>query len=186
MGVLDFYTMLAGGVWVTKEVVKEIGNQGTMQAQDALVKKYVEEHTDLELEHQLTKMIEDPACYETVWERLETFKREHPVWCSQHEEKGYYSKWDGTYIKPSFGWQDIGKERLEFFENYGTWQYPYYSIYGRTHSETQRLQANRNCARRMLMQMHGKTTLFCANWEAREKYINAPARAKNQKKFSIF
>lgn len=186
MGVLDFYTMLAGGAWVTKEVVKEIGNQGTMQAQDALVKKYVEEHTDLELEHQLTKMIEDPACYETVWERLETFKREHPVWCSQHEEKGYYSKCDGTYIKPSFGWQDIGEERLEFFENYGTWQYPYYSVHGRTQNRTGRLSLNRAIALDMMMQTFGKRPLFEAEHDAREKYINAPARAKNQKKFSIF
>lgn len=186
MGVLDFYTMLAGGAWVTKEVVKEIGNQGAMQAQDALVKKYVEEHTDLELERQLTKMIEDPACYETVWERLETFKREHPVWCSQREEKGYYSKWDGTYIKPSFGWQDIGKERLEFFENLGSYNYPYYSLNGKTQETSRRLHYHRLVAIDMLMQTFGKRPLFEAEHDAREKYINAPARAKNQKKFSIF
>lgn len=183
MGVLDFYTMLAGGAWLAKETVKEVGERGSESHRSALWDQFVAEHTDLELERQLMKMVEDPACYNAVWERLEQFKRDNPVWCSQHEEKGYYSEWDNRYIDPGFGWQSIGKERLEFFKNYGSYEHPYYSIYGKSKYETQCLAANRKDVLNMLMQIQGKMTLRRARLEANNKIL---AAAKSQRKSSLF
>lgn len=170
MGVLDLFTILAGGAWLTKETVREIGERGAEQHCAQLYNEFVARHSDLELEHQLRAQIEDPACYDKIWQRLELFKRDNPVWCREHEEKGRYDA-NGRYVEPVFGWQFVGKERLPFRSKYG-------SLYSNNQSESSRLAYNRLLAVCMLMQTYGKMSLVDARDAANKKYPSIPSKRK--------
>ena len=67
-------------------------------------KEYVKAHTDSELEERLMHDVENPEKYEELWERIESFKRDNPVFCSKHASR--YER---------FGWNNVGHERLKPF-----------------------------------------------------------------------
>lgn len=100
MGILDLFTMIAGGTWLTKEAIHETADRGEEKFRDDWIKKYVENNTDIELEQELLKKINTSSA--EVWTRLETFKRDNPVWCKAHENKP-------EEAVP--GWQDVGVTR---------------------------------------------------------------------------
>lgn len=170
MGVLDLFTILAGGAWLTKETVREIGDRGVEQHCAKLYHEFVAQHSDPELERKLNAMVENPSCYDSVWEHIERFKRDNPVWCSQHEEKGCYG-YDGKYIEPGFGWQSVGKERIPFHDMNG-------SLTPRNLNYSMRLSYNRLLAVSMLMQTYGKMSLVDARGAANKKYPSIPSKRK--------
>lgn len=147
MGVLDLFTMMAGGAWLTKEAVRETGNRGVEKYRADLIQKYIAEHTDLELEQTWAQKIDDPDCYDEVWTRLESFKRDNPVWCEQHSNKPRYSEYLQKMVGPNFGWQSIGKLRLKKVSD-----------------------ELRGTVLNMLMQTHGKNTVIAARQLARLEY----------------
>lgn len=100
MGILDLFTMIAGGAWLTKETIRETADRGEEKFRDDWIKKYVENNTDIELEQELLKKINTSSA--EVWTRIETFKRDNPVWCNAHENKP-------EEAVP--GWQDVGVTR---------------------------------------------------------------------------
>lgn len=170
MGVLELYEILFGGAWVTKELFKEAGERGVEKRRSELIKQYVAEHTDLELEERLMREVESPSKYNEVWERIENFKRENPVYCKREADKSWKKKYDGTYGYFSrFGWQDVGYSRLEFRTSKG-------SLYGKTQREDILLEGNRNIAVYLLMQTYGKMKLSHAKTQAENMY--RPQRSK--------
>ena len=114
MGVGDLFTILAGGAWLTKEAVNEIGERADDQTRDALIKKYIAEHTDPALERRLWEDVENPVMYDELWRRIETFKRDNPVYCNEDIIKN--TKKDYTGIKEIVysPWYDVGKRRPLF------------------------------------------------------------------------
>ncbi len=147
MGVLGLFTMLAGGAWLTKETIRETGERGVEKYRTDMVRKYVAEHTDLKLEQEWAQKIDDPDCFEEVWTRLESFKRDNPVWCEQHSNKPRYSEYLQKMIEPSFGWQSIGKLRFKKIPD-----------------------ELRSVILNMLMQTHGKNTANAARQLASLEY----------------
>ena len=53
MGVLNLFTILAGGAWLTKETFREVGEQAAEQYRTKLVNEFIAQHSDIELERQL-------------------------------------------------------------------------------------------------------------------------------------
>lgn len=109
MGILDLFTMIAGGAWLTKETIRETADRGEEKFRDGWIKRYVENNTDIELEQELLKKINTSSA--EVWTRLETFKRDNPVWCKAHENKPEYDVYFKKYNEAVPGWQDVGVTR---------------------------------------------------------------------------
>lgn len=170
MGVLDLFTILAGGAWLTKETFHEIGERGVEKHCAQQFHTFIAQHSDPGLERELSAMVEDRSSYNAVWERIEQFKRDNPVWCSQHEEKGYRG-YDGKYIEPGFGWQSVGKERLPFHNTAG-------ALDSANQNYSARLSYNRLLAVSMLMQTYGKMSLVDARDAANKKYISISSKRK--------
>lgn len=104
-GVVDLFTILAGGAWLTKESVKSILELEDNKANARQIFSFIEEHTDEALEAKYRADIDNPENSEQIWRTLELFKRDNPVWCKKHEDKD----WVG---QPLFGWQYVGKKEF--------------------------------------------------------------------------
>ncbi len=124
MGVLSLYAILAGGAWLTKEYVLEVSEREDDRVRGQVIKKYITEHTDPEIETQMREyVIKTPD--NKVWERIETFKRDNPVYCARevrrHPPKTV-SCYDGTketYVN-CICWSRIGKERRNLYASKNT------------------------------------------------------------------
>jgi len=75
-GVTDLFTILAGGVWLTKEAVKSSLELEENKANARQIFDFIEEHTDEILESKCRAYIDNPECSEQIWEMLESFKRD--------------------------------------------------------------------------------------------------------------
>ena len=148
-GIGDLFGIFGGGAWLIKEGVREIGEQAENRTVNELINSFVAENTDLELEKKLTQELLNPASHQDIWEALERYKLENPVWCRQHET--------------NFGWQDIGRKRVPLLDENGT-------VRGRNAQEESQLAANRNLVLQMLLEMRGKMRYDIALIEARKKY----------------
>lgn len=154
-GVVDLFTILAGGAWLTKESVKSILELEDNKANARQIFSFIEEHTDEALEAKYRADIDNPENSEQIWRTLELFKRDNPVWCKKHEDKD----WVG---QPLFGWQDVGKKRI-----------PLHAASSASRSKPRTcegLYINRALVLNMLMQTHGKMTVAMARSEAKKKY----------------
>ena len=108
--------------------------------------------------------VKNPDMYDAVWERIESFKRNNPVFCDEEAKKSLIKKYDGTYDYTSrFGWQNVGKERLPFRTANG-------SLYGKSQYQDLELDGNRNIAVMLLMQTYGKMKLSHAKTTAKKLY----------------
>lgn len=157
-GVGDLFGILAGGAFVAREAGIEICERAEGEARSKLIKEFVVEHTDAELEQKLTADVENPSMYNDVWKRLEEFKRDNPLFCKKHT-----SQYD------RFGWENVGKERLPFRDAKGT-------LIGKSQNEELILKSNRNIAVYLLMQTYGIMTANSALEAAREKYPLKPTK----------
>lgn len=160
-GVEDLFGILAGGAWLTKEAIKENLELAGNRAHAEKIMSFIEEHTDTQLEENLRKDILNPDCYDSVWIRLETYKRDNPVWCKRHEEKGWQGQYTGVYYEPHFGWQDVGIKRLPFWGDDES---------ALNQKERAVFDVNRGIALNLLMQTYGKMSLAMARIKAEEKY----------------
>lgn len=157
-GVGDLFGILAGAAFVAREVGIEISERAEGEVRSKLIKEFVAEHTDVELEHKLIADVENPYKYDEVWNRLEEFKRNNPIFCKKHT-----SQYD------RFGWENVGKARLRFRDSNGT-------LIGKNQNEELALKGNRNIAVYLLMQTYGKMTENSALEAAREKFPLKPTK----------
>lgn len=169
-GVISLFVIFAGVFWLIKEAMRESGEKRANQKQDQLANDFIKKHTDLAMENALRKRVEDPAYYDAVWERLETYKKDNPVWCKEHEERGHYDA-NGRYVEPVFGWQSVGKERIAFRDVDG-------SLTPRNLNYSMQLAYNRDHIVGMLMQTYGKMSLVNARDAANKKYPVIPSKRK--------
>lgn len=79
MGIGDLFSIFAGGAWLATETAKEIGERAVGEERSRLIKAYIAEHTDPELEQRMMEDVKNPDMYDAVWERIESFKRDNPV-----------------------------------------------------------------------------------------------------------
>lgn len=170
-GVTDLFGMIAGGAWLTKEAIKENLELSGNRAQAQQVLAYIEEHTDVELEKRLREELLSPACYDSVWRRIETYKRDNPLWCRQHETAAWQGQYTGTEYQPLFGWQDVGKKRLPFWDESAS------PDSAASKEAAASFNTNRGIALSLLMQTYGKTPLAIAQIEAERKY--PPPKSKH-------
>lgn len=159
----DLFSILGGGAWLAKEAVLEICEDQDDLVRSKRIQDFVEENTDQELEGRFNEEILLPSNCEKIWETLELFKRDNPVWCKRHERKGWRGQYTGEYYEPVFGWQDIGHKRIPLFGRNG-------SPYGKTQREGDVLDDNRKSVLQMLMETHGKMLRNIALTRARKKY----------------
>lgn len=162
-GIGDLFGIIGGGAWLAREGIRDICEQVDNRTNKELVDAFVTENTDLELEAKLQKELLNPALHNDIWESLEKFKRDNPVWCKQHEDTGWYGEYTQKFHEPNFGWQDIGHKRVPLLNAKGT-------VRGKNMQEESQLAANRNLVLQMLMEMHGKMRHDIALIEARKKY----------------
>lgn len=162
-GVGDLFSIIGGGAWLAKEAVGEICERQDNLANAELIEAFVSEHTDSELEERLRAEILTVSSYEEIWSELEQYKRDNPVWCKMHEKTGWQGQYTGKYYEPVFGWQDVGKKRLPFFDDKGT-------VRGKNQQEESILSSNRNIVLQMLLETHGKMRRDIARVEAQKKY----------------
>lgn len=161
-GVVDLFTILAGGAWLTKESVKSILELEDNKANARQIFSFIEEHTDEALEAKYRADIDNPENSEQIWRTLELFKRDNPVWCKKHENKGWVGQYTHKYYPPLFGWQDVGKKRI-----------PLHAASSASQSKPmtcEDLNINRGLVLNMLMQTHEKMTVSMARSEAEKKY----------------
>lgn len=112
MGILDLFTMIGGGAWLTKEAIRETADRGEEKHKCNLAKRYMEENTDIELEQEFARLLDrDYASHDEIWTRLEEFKRDNPVWCEQHSQKPYYCTYTQKFVEPSLNWYHVGRKR---------------------------------------------------------------------------
>jgi hypothetical protein len=159
----DLFGMIGGGAWLLKESVNAIGEHAGDRTRHALIEAYFAEHTDPILEERVNAEIENPACREAIWRRLEEYKRDNPVWCKRHEKRGWRDKYTGRWVSPPFGWQSIGVERIPFRDEKGR-------LYGKNQYEAMVLRGNRNRVLNLLMHTHGKMSMTEARYSADEKF----------------
>ena len=171
MGVLDLFTILAGGAWLTKETFREVDEHGAEQYRTKLINEFIAQHSDIELERQLQAQIENPACYDEIWQRLELFKRDNPVWCKERESKPEYLPNSTICLPAQPGWQDVGVQRLPFRDEYG-----YLTPANQRLAHI--LSQNRTFTLIMLMETYDKMTLSRARQAANKKYPIAPSKRK--------
>lgn len=148
-GVDDLFFLIAGGAYATKKCFDQIGENGRNIAIKNAINKYVEEHTDSELEEKLKNDIENPAKYNEIYERIEAYK--------QNDGKYY------LIFKDDWEWNSVGKLRLPVRDKHG-------SLYGRTKKESSILYENRYAILYMLMLTYDKMTKPVAEWAAIQKY----------------
>lgn len=163
-GIGDLFGIFGGGAWLIKEGVREIGEQAENRAVNELINSFVVENTDLELEKKLTQELLNPESHQDIWELLERYKLENPVWCRQHEKSGWYGEYTQQFHEPNFGWHDIGRKRVPLLDENGT-------VRGKNAQEESQLAANRNLVLQMLLEMRGKMRYDIALIEARKKYL---------------
>ena len=154
------FGLLAGGAMIAKDSIDAAReNVRSMEIAEAR-KEYVKAHTDSELEERLMHDVENPEKYEDLWERIESFKRDNPVFCSKHASR--YER---------FGWNNVGHERLMFRSAKG-------GLYGKTQYESMLLDGNRNIAVYLLMQTYGKMKKSHAQAEAERIYPIIPSKRR--------
>lgn len=152
MGILDLFTMIGGGAWLTKEAIRETADRGEEKFRDGWIKRYVENHTDIELEQKMLHIINTSSA--EMWARLETFKRDNPVWCKAHENKPEYDAYFKKYRKAVSGWQDVGVTRKIPFADYD------------------------GPVLKMLMETYGKLPVRVAQYQAEKAYPEIQSRRK--------
>ena len=171
-GVGDLFGILAGGAFVTKEAIKEIGERAESEGRTKLIQAYISESTDIELEKKLKMDIEDPKKYAEVWERIESYKRDNPTtaWCKTHKATGKkcYPGFSLIYCR-SFDVADIGKRRIPFRDAKG-------GLFGRNQTEEAQLHDNREIALSLLMWTYGKETVNSARKNAENIYPITPSK----------
>lgn len=144
--IADLYSILGGGAWLLGETAKEIAEYQDKLSNKQLVQAFVAKNTDRELEMEYVRKMEDSSNHPALWERLEAFKRDNPVWCMQHSEQEVYFDQVQTFIHPPFGWQDIGHKRVPM------------------------AGSNRRTILHMLLQTHGKMRQDIAIDEASKRF----------------
>ena len=159
----DLFSMIGGGAWLLKESANAIGECADDSVRSALIEAYIAEHTDPILEERLRAEIEDPACCQVIWQRLEEYKRDNPVWCRQHEEQSWRGQHTKKMYSPAFGWQSIGVERIPFRDEQG-------KLHGKNQTEEKILACNRNRVLALLMHTYGKMTIAEARYYVEEKF----------------
>ena len=106
MGIGDLFSIFAGGALGGTETAQEIGERAVGEERSRLIKAYIAEHTDPELEQRMMEDVKNPDMYDAVWERIESFKRDNPVFCDEEAKKSLIKKYDGTYGYTSrFRWE---------------------------------------------------------------------------------
>lgn len=151
---------MAGGAFIAREAGVEIVERAESKERAKLIREFVEQHTDKQLEEKLMADVKNPSMYDKIWRRLEEFKRDNPLFCKAR-----------TTEYAGFGWGNVGKERLGFFNAKG-------GLYGRSQYEELVLRGNRNIAVYLLMQTYGKMTENHANNMARKKYPLKPSKRR--------
>ena len=73
MGIGDLFSIFAGGAWLATETAKEIGERAVGEERSRLIKAYIAEHTDPELEQRMMEDVKNPDMYDAVWERYRVF-----------------------------------------------------------------------------------------------------------------
>lgn len=148
MGVLDLFTMLAGGAWLAKETIRETADRGNEKYKHDLAKQYMEENTDIKLEQDFVRLL-DRNCtgHDEIWTRLEEFKRDNPVWCELHSKMPYYCTYTQKFVDPSLNWYHVGRARQIVRDN-----------------------VNRSTVLNMLMETCGKRTLDAARHDTFDLY----------------
>lgn len=169
----DFFGILFGGAYVAKEVVSQAVEDAAEQERSLVIRKFIEEHTDLELERKLRKQVEDPTQTELVWRRIEEYKRDHPVYCKSHELEPIYFEALNEYIDPHFWWQDVGKKRITLFGRYN-------SLNGRSVNESMQLEDNRKLVLELLIETYNPNLMSVgtAKRTARTKFPSKPSKRK--------
>lgn len=124
MGVLSLYTVLAGGAWLTKEYILEVSEREDDNIRGRAIKNYITEHTDPEIEEQMRKYVAT-APDSKIWKRIETFKRDNPVYCVREIRRNppsIVTCYDGTKRKyvNSICWSRVGNERYSFYASKNT------------------------------------------------------------------
>ena len=161
----SFFTILAAGGWILKESYKELSAGVEADSRDRLMKKFVEEHTDLELESRLLNDIENPEKYNEVWSRIERFKRDNPFLIEREIRRIRGDKGDRLHgYVPRSEWEYVGSTRLPFRTPSGALR-----CKGLERSMT--LEHNRIIALWFLMISYGKLSSGRAEQIARNIYI---------------
>ncbi len=142
--VFDFYAILTGGLYLIGKGTKEMFNDIDVANRAEVRRQYAASLVDEDLEQFFRRELAKPESREAIWEALERFKRENPMWCRQHDgSHGLYCK---IYAE-SFGWQHIGTKRLPSIDAY-----------------------NIDMVLDLLMDTQGKKTKQKAKWAALEEY----------------
>lgn len=74
-GVDDLFAILAGGGYALAKGAQSGSDKTRLGMYHGLKDEYLALNTDPALEAHLKKQIEDPACYNAVWERIEAYRR---------------------------------------------------------------------------------------------------------------
>lgn len=162
MGVLSLYTILAGGAWLTKEYILEASEREDDNIRGRAVENYVTEHTDPKIEAQMWEYVAT-APDDKIWERIETFKRDNPVYCARLIKKypwkktGYCNGMPVTTTN-AISWERVGNERCKFYAEKNT---------KTAHAI---VANNRKYAVCYLMQTYGKMATFLARRRAEQLY----------------
>ena len=105
-GPWEFFNCFLGPAWLFKEAAKESwkagGHDAYMQRHHEFVDGYVKQYGSLELEQKYMKKLRDPSCIDRLWEQLETYKRQHLIWCCAEDEE---VAWLKSKDKSRTGWE---------------------------------------------------------------------------------
>lgn len=126
----EFFGSLFGVGYVGVKLMQESAERAQDKEDVELCRAFREKYTDSVLEAKLAAQVRDPSQYNSVWERIEEYKRTHTrrtVWfpvelidvSSRPEILEKRMEGDPLYEKYfSFGWEDIGTKRIPLQDFY--------------------------------------------------------------------
>ncbi len=167
--VFALFGILAGFGWLAKEAGLEKIERLSDKRDTQETRSFIRIYSDKNLESKYKEFIDKPECYDKIWRKFETFKRDNPIWCNILEKKGGtcgYLLSSGRSIEtfPNKGWGCVGKIRKPFRTKYG-------HLYTRDKYENDELISNRFLALRMLLNIEGKDVEdLVGNYALFEKY----------------
>lgn len=151
-GIRDLFSIFGGAGFLANQLVKEHKEKQMNLTRHDLIQQYIQKYTDPALEEKLRQDILDPAKYDEIWERIESYKAKGGRW--------YVWKRDHP------AWKAVGQERFPFRTKSGL-------LHPRNDYDDCRLHGNRNKALFMLMHTYGKMTVNEAEWEALRLSVGA-------------
>ena len=145
-GIGDLLSIFAGAGFLANKAAKEHKEKQQALTRNDLIQRFVQKYTDPVLEEKLRQDILDPAKYDEIWERIESYKARNGGWYSWRRDHP--------------AWQAVSQERLPFRTESG-------AVHAKNQYEDSVLSDNRNKALFMLMHTYGKMTVNDATLEAR-------------------